>query len=425
MPRMRFLPLAVVGAALLGCELEKVNVPPPTPIIVVQAVARPDQPQQWVLIEKTFNGTDDLGQIDFIPGGNPPAVPVEGATVTLANLSLPTDPCGSSVTLLESLGPPGQTQPGVYWSDVACPTMRPGDTLELRIVADGDEVTGRTVIPGTNRMMLGITDGSQSVTMPGPALPFNRDVDTLVAEVEPIGGRILTIELRERVYDERPEFIAGRSTLFWVDSTALTLPGDFLNIFEADFDEPGELVPDLFNAGRMYTATVAYADQAYHDYMRSRNSPLTGRGFISNIDGGFGFFASLTAERNDLRVVANVDDPREGEYRMTGTVEGVPVTIDWELYLNRGPDTTLTPFSSFVVGDWVLGPFDAWTVGTLRGNGLTSFLLQPTGDTLQDGSPELRQWELMGSLSSTAETEITVRNETGVVGELTAVKTGG
>jgi hypothetical protein len=421
--RTRWIPLAAGGAALLGCELEKVNVPPPTPILVVQAVARPDQPQQWVLIEKTFNGSEDLGQTDFIPGGNPPAVPVEGATVTLANLSLPADPCGSSVTLLESLGPPDQTQPGVYWSGVACPTMRPGDALELRVVADGDEVTGRTVIPGTNGMVLRTADGS--VTMPGPALSFNRDSDTLVAEVDPIGGRILTIEVRERVYDERPEFVADRSTQFWVDSTALTLPGDFLNIFEAEFDDPGELIPDLFNAGRLYTATVGYADQNFHDYLRSRNSPLTGRGFINSIDGGFGFFASLTAERSDLRVVANVDDPREGEYRMTGTVEGVDVTIDWELYLNRGPDSTLTPFSSFVVGDWVLGPFDAWTVGTLRRNGLTTFLLQPTGDTLQDGSPELRRWELMGSLSPTAATTVNVRNETGAVGELTAVKTGG
>jgi hypothetical protein len=423
MLRLRWILLAALGAAPLGCELETVNVPPPSPILVVQAVARPDQPQQWVLVEKTFNGTRNLGQTSFIPGGAPPAVPVEGATVTLSNLSFPADPCGSSVTLLESLGPPDQTQPGVYWSDVACPAMRPGDTLELRIVADGEEVTGRTVIPGTNGMVLRTADGS--VTMPGPTLLFNRDVDTLVAEVDPIEGRTLTIEVRERVYDERPQLVAETSTQFWVDSTALTLPGDFLNLFEAEFEDPGELIPDLFNAGRLYTATVGYADQNFHDYLRSANSPLTGRGFISSIEGGFGFFASLTAERNDLRVVGDLDDPREGGYRMTGSVEGVDVTIDWELYLNRGPDSTLTPFSSFVVGNWVLGPYDAWTVGTLRGTGMTTFLLQPTGDTLQDGSPELRRWELGGNLSPTAETTVTVRNETGAVGELTAVKTGG
>ena len=415
--------LAGIGAALLGCELDTVNVPVASPIVIVQGVARPDQPQQWILVERSFNGTGSLGDPSFIPGMNPPGVPVEGASVTLSNLSFPTDPCGSSVTLDESLGPPERIQPGVYWSPTACPTMRPGDTLELRIVADNDVVTGRTAIPGTNGILLRTADGQ--VTMPGPALPFNRDIDTLVAEVDPIAGRTLMIEVRERVFDQSPELVSETSTQFWADSTALTLPGDLQNLFEAEFEEPGEFVPDLFNAGRLHTVTVAYADQNFHDYLRSANSPLTGRGFISSVEGGFGYFGSLTAERNDLRVVGNIDDAREGEYRMSGMVEGVSVTIDWELYLNRGPDSTLAPFSSYVVGTWVLGAYDAWTVGTLEGSNMTTFLVQPTGSTTPEGAPELRRWELTGLLRPSAETTITVRADTGVVGTLTAVKTDG
>jgi hypothetical protein len=421
--RPGWIPLAGISVAFLGCELDEVNVPIPSPIIVVQGVARTDQPQQWVLIEWSFNGSGDLGQPPFIPGANPPAVPVEGATVTLTNLSFPADPCGSSGTMEESLGPAERIQPGVYWSAAGCPTMRPSDTLELRIVADGDVVTGRTVLPGTNGMMLRTADGS--VTMPGPTLTFNRDVDTLFAEVDPIGGRVLTIEVRERVYDQSPELISASSTQFWVDSTALTLPGNLLNLFDADFDEPGELVPDLFNAGRLYTVAVAYADQNFHDYLRSANSPLTGRGFIRSVEGGFGYFGSLTAEQNNLRVVGNVDDPREGEYRMTGMVEGVNVSLDWELYLNSEPDDSTTPFSSYVVGNWVPGAYDAWAVGTFDGSDMTTFLVHPTGVVTPEGALELRWWELTGLLSPTAQTTVTVRTDTGTVGTLSAVKTGG
>ena len=420
MSSSRWILLAAFGTTQLGCELDKVNVPTASSIVVVQAVVRPDQQLQWILIERTFNGTDNLGQPSFIPGSSPPAVPVEGATVTLTNLSLPADPCGSPVTMLESLGPPDRIQPGVYWSTTGCPTMRPGDTLELQIVADADLVTGRTVIPGTNGMVLRTASGL--VTMPGPALTFNRDVDTLAAEVDPIEGRVLTIEVRERVFDQSPEFVSASSTQFWVDSTALTIPGDLQNLFEAEFDEPGESIPDLFNAGRLYTVTVAYADQNFYDYLRSANSPLTGRGFISSVEGGFGFFGSLTAEQNDLRVVGDIDDAREGEYRMTGVVDGVNVTLDWELYLNRALNTNSMPFSSYVVGGWVLGGYDAWTIGTFQGKDMTTFIVQPTGVFTPEGVPELRFWELRGLLSSTAPTTITVRGDSGVVGTLTAVK---
>lgn len=168
MLRLRGILLAAVGIALVGCELEEVVVPSPSPIVIVQAVARPDQPQQWVLVERSFSGTENLGQPPFIPGVNPPAVPVEGAAVTMSNLNFPADPCGATVTMLESAGPPARRQPGIYWSGTACPTMRPGDTLELRIVADEDVVTGRTVVPGANQITLTTADGS--VTMPGPEI---------------------------------------------------------------------------------------------------------------------------------------------------------------------------------------------------------------------------------------------------------------
>ena len=405
---------------LTGCELEEVTVPASQTIVIVQSVLRTDQTQQWILVERTFNGTTGGGVEEFLPGGTVP-VPVEAAAVTVTNLSLPGDPCGPEVTFLESAGPPGSIQAGTYWAPPGCPTMRPGDTLELVVVASPARVIGRTTVPGTNAMQLASAD--DSVTLPGPALPFNRDVDTLRAAVDPITGRVFSIEIRERIFAETPEYISDASTQLWVDADTLTLPGEFLNVFDADFDEPGEVIPDLFNAGRLYTATLSYADDNFYDYLRSANSPLTGRGYINNLEGGFGLFASMTAARNEVRVVGNVDDAREGVYRMTGVVEGVPVTLDWELYLNKGSDSTDTPFSSYVAGDWVLGAYDAWTIGTFQGSDMTTFLVQPTGVITPEGTPELRQWELTGILSPTAQTTITVRGDSNaVVGTLTAVK---
>jgi hypothetical protein len=380
---------------------------------------RADQPQQWILLERTFTGTVSGFATGFVPGSEV-ALPLEGADVTISNLSFPEDPCGASVRLLENAGPPGSLQPGVYWSPDACPTIRPGDTLELLVVSGDDRVTGRTVIPGTNRMVL--STGSDSVMVPGPALEFNRDADTLLATVDPIGGRALIVEIRDRIFAETPDFKAEASSQFWVNGTALTVPGDFFDLEHFDDDEDDEPLLDLFNAGRWLAATLAYADQNFYDQLRSFNSPLTGRGFINNLDGGYGYFGSMTAARNNLRVIGNVDDPREGTYHMTGTVEGVAVSVDWELYLNSGTDDSEPPFSSFVVGDWVFGPYDAYVVGTFSGSSITTYIVQPTGGVTPEGEMELGFWEITGDLSPTGSTTLAVRVDGAEVGTLTATK---
>ncbi len=397
-------------------------VDPPETIVVVQGVMRSDQPQQWILIERTFNGT--IGEIDtgLLPGTGV-AVPLEGADVTIANLSFPGDPCGASVSLLESAGPPDRLQPGAYWAPIACPTIRAGDTLDLLVVSGDDRVTGRTVVPGTNRMVL--EAGGESVIVPGPVLEFNRDADTLLASVDPNGGRVLIVEIRERPVVETLEQAALTSSLFWADATELTLPGDLLDVLE-DLEALGDEDPrDLFNAGRLHAATVAYADQNFYDQLRSFNLEITGRGFINNLEGGWGFFGSMTVAQTDLRVIGDVDDPVEGLYRTTGTVEGVAVTLDWELYFNRlteDPDDTGTGFSTFLEGDWVLGPYDSWTTGTVSGTSVETFIEQPTGAMTPEGEPEVRRWEIIGGLSSTGPSTMTVFLEGVDVGTLTATK---
>ncbi len=412
-----------LGLWSVGCGFGDSPTDPPVDspetIVVVQGVVRADQPQQWILVERTFNGTVGDTTGGLLPGAGV-AVPLEGAQVTITNLSFPADPCGANVALIESAGPPDRLQPGAYWAPIGCPTIRAGDTLDLVVVFGDDQVTGRTVVPGTNGFAL--EAGGESVVVPGPVLEFNRDADTLLASVDPTGGRALIVEIRERPAVETLEQVASASSFFWADATELTLPGDFLDIFQDFGDLTDGDPPDLFNAGRLHTATVAYADQNFYNQLRSSNRTTTGRGFINNLEGGWGFFGSLTAAQTDLRVIGDVDDPREGLYRATGTIEGVPVALDWELYLNRLTGDTGAQFSTFLEGNWVLGPYDSWTTGTFSGTNLSTFIEQPTGGMTPEGQPEVRRWELIGNLSATGSSSLTVRVDRVQIGTLTATR---
>ena len=92
-----------------------------------------------------------------------------------------------------------------------------------------------------------------------------------------------------------------------------------------------------------------------------------------------GVFGSIVAAVNDLRVVSDLDDGREGGYQMTGLVDGVAVDITLELYVAAAGEDT-TSMAAFVEGDWVLGDLDTSADGFFRGNNmaLTVYQLDPT-----------------------------------------------
>ena len=115
-----------VGLWAAGCGDDNSTDPAvdsPETIVVVQGVLRADEPQQWILVERTFNGTIGGEALGLLPGAGL-AVPVEGAVVTITNLTFSGDPCGTNVPLLETAGPADRLQPGAYWSPVGCPTIR-------------------------------------------------------------------------------------------------------------------------------------------------------------------------------------------------------------------------------------------------------------------------------------------------------------
>ena len=415
------LAAAVLSAA---CGLTDLEGDRPETVVVVQGVVRADQPQQFVILERTFNGSlnasADGFPSGFVPGGGV-AVPLEGAQVTISNLSLPADPCGRNVALTESAGPADRLQPGAYWSPDGCPTLRPSDTLELRVVAGDDRVMGRTVMPGVNRMTVEI--GGVPADVPGPVLVFNRDVDTMRVAVDPIAGRAIMLGIRDRLSVESPQDVAQGSHQFFSDSTALTLAGDHLDVF-ADLEDP----PDLFDAGRFVRVTVGYADRNFYDQLRSFNLPITGRGFINHIEGGFGHFSSMVAADIDVRVVAEIDDPREGRYRLAGSLEGVPVSLEWDVYFNRrslsrglfgtGEEQN---FSSFLEGQWVTGPMDSWTTGFFLAGVVETTIRVVTG-VVTEGRPEVLYWHLIGDFNVGSSSSLDVQVDGQVIGRLTLSK---
>ena len=95
-----------------------------------------------------------------------------------------------------------------------------------------------------------------------------------------------------------------------------------------------------------------------------------------------GVFGSIVAAANDLRVVSDLDDQREGGYQMTGLVEGVAVDISLELYVAAAGEDT-TNMAAFVQGDWVLGALDTSADGFIHGGtmALTVYQLDPTDPT--------------------------------------------
>lgn len=389
--------------------------PTPDPLIVVQGVLRPSAAQQWVLVEKTFNGTSPRGgEFGVIPGAEV-EIPVSGASVRLSNVSFPADPCGTETVMTESAAPAEQAQPGVYFATGGCPTLRQGDTITLTIEAEGQTVTGRTVIPAANSFS--IATGAESHAVPGPRVNFNRDADTLSFGVDATEGRMLLVEVGERRFGNDRRFLTFEHAQFWVDGNELSLPGDAPNLFD-DFDED-DPIPPLFRAGRYYRVTTAWTDQNFMDQLRSENSEITGRGFINSIDGGYGFLGSMLAAETTLRVVGDFDTPLEGRYAIEGTVDSVAVSLEMELYRNGGAAAG-SGVSTLFDGNWVFGAYDAWAPGTLVDDLANINVFQPTGGTTAEGAPEVRLWEVRGRLRADAQSTLAVVVDGIRVGEVTA-----
>lgn len=362
------LMLVVASSAILAtaCNLAEVEIPLGDPVVVVHAVMRPDHPLssygcQFVVLESSFIGTIDFPYtIDgAIPIGGSPPLALEEATVLLRNLDFDDENCPDTTALSEV---PGDFRlpdlEGVYWTRPFCPGMRAGDRIELTVITpEGETISGVTRLPGMAGAYLAVSDdslsfGTDSVTT------VNRDRDTVRVHVDPVAGRLLQLDMFR--VGELDMFLAEDripTAQILVDTVSVALPGDLADVFARGEGD------DLMRAGREYVLTVSLTDTNYYDFTRSRSNDYTGRGFINHLSGGVGVFGSLVSTSTRLHVTGDFDDPRDGEYHIQGSVQGVDVDATLTAYVHRTTDST--EVSAFLDGDWLQersGVWEPWQV---------------------------------------------------------------
>ncbi|MFQ5549673.1 MAG: hypothetical protein ACE5FJ_00375 [Gemmatimonadales bacterium] len=313
----------LLGALVAGCELTEVTVPNGEPVVVVQAVVRPDLPTQTVFVERSFTGQANIvNNVD----------PIVTATVSVRNLTRPALSCAPDVVF--SLQDPNR---GRYDSPAGCLRSDPGDTLELTVDVPGEGlVMGRLEVPGIRRLLT----WNNGVPLPrgGIAFQLNRETDTLRFLVEPWSGEVVEVETQSLV----GLGILDRRSSFFLDSMAFQVPGNM----SVDVEDG---IP-LFRAGRFTTLAIGLGDENYFRFLLTRNDPIVGRGFDNRLAGGIGVFGALEAQIFSVRTVGTIDDEREGSYRLSGSMGAEVVDVELELYLADGGD--VSGFSAFFTGVW-------------------------------------------------------------------------
>jgi hypothetical protein len=335
------LAAALLLASLGGCRFREVLAAPPgAPVLEVESVLTTADTVQTVLVEWAQAGDTTVG--------------VSGATVQLTDST----PRGCATPVVQLAEAPAGTaaRPGAYTGRF-CP-LAAGDRVLLRVTTpDGAVVTGATVVPGLGAVALRV--GGLMATAPD-TLTMDRSRDSVVVNASLVAARALEVEAVRTSAGETP--ILDVAT----DTSALVVPGDLVRLRDSS--------RSVFRAGAYYRLTVAAMDTNYFDFSRSATNPLTGSGFINHLTGALGVFGSVAPATWVLKVVAPQFDPREGVYRLTGTVAGAPVDVTWDVY---GDPIDTTSFRAFVDGQWAGGPLHTDANGEFGGAGFQGTMFAP------------------------------------------------
>ena len=329
---------AVMLTALLamGCKLtEELPAPASPPFLVVHSLLNASYSRQFVIVERSTNNNIRAG--------------ISGAVVRLTHRTPPPGCASPTVQLPELASPqPGVPGPGIYLTLSLC-ALRPGDKVDLRVeTPDGSVVTGTTTVPGIddNSIRVGNATTGPSTT----TITLDRTRDSLAISMR----RSLSPGMQVEAYQDALGGLLTYRTM--QKGNLLTIAGNLVD----PFDDEGRTV---FRAGAYYLLGVAAVDTNYYDYVTSGADPFTGRGFINHLKGAVGIFGSVTVNNYRLKVLAPQTDPREGVYRITGTLAGTPVNITWDLYQDvlgaesiDGNEPVFRAFSGFVEGTWIDGP---------------------------------------------------------------------
>lgn len=288
-PRVRALRIVPLLGALVvcGCEIERVAIPPTTPVIALHGILSATAGTQVVLLERTRSGT--VPSYDLVDG-------------------VLSEPLAEKDALVELLTPSGRTL--VATEDDERPENRgrgagiyrfalPGDSLErggeyrLRVVTSGgDTLSAATRVPSG-------AAASQPVQR-----TFDRSRDTVTLEWAAVAGA--------RSYFVRIETPFGPRS-FFTDSTRVRLTGGLRNVSL-------NTLPRVFVPGFAQAVTVSAVDANYYDWYRTHNERISGTGIVERVEGGIGLFGSLVRLRfEDLQVVVPQVEPVAGGFDFSGT----------------------------------------------------------------------------------------------------------
>lgn len=374
-PLRRFGGLVVGAVLLAGCELDAVNVTPPTAAVVVHAVLNADANEQIILVESSLTGRvaiDTTRRFDPLdPIASAGGEPLVNADVRL----LAGDDTVGAVAAETRVSGRGTGRYVVSRQQLA---VRPGSRYRLRVrTADGREVTGETLVPGAPP---GWTPGSGAVATP---TSFARDRDTLQLTWSAVEGA--------RTYAVRVETPFGPWALF-SDSTRFSLSGSLRNFF-------ADGLPSVWLPGWKQIASVVAVDRNFYDYNRSGNDPFGGTGLISSVRGGLGLFGSMVGlVRREVSVVERDRTPLDAAW--TGVTDN-NLAVVFDLWVD-----VAAPAASSVTGRQ-RSP-EQFIIGTLAGENLRLALLssRSSADTAALFSGRLLGDSLVGTWDARFDTRL-------------------
>lgn len=310
---------AITAAALLalaaGCELVSEPIRATRGGLVVHAVLNPSVCPQHVLVEELLTGlrtpvlTQDSEDEIRLAGG----IPVTDARVVIRRQGV--DSAVGRQRLL-----PNGTPTGVYVIDNdRCPGtgahrlgVRPGDGYDLFVTTpSGRRVTGATRIPRPTATPAHI----------GPQL-YNVDTDSFRIEARPA-------DLADR-------YILSVNKTRW-GAITLRVQGPHVQVrgqlrYAFDFEEA-----NVFWPGMLHRVVLAATDRHYGDYVMTWSDPLTGRGQVHGVVGGFGLFGSVSPLGSILLdVTADEDHPVEGQWQRIAPADGATPYPILRLYVDDG-----------------------------------------------------------------------------------------
>lgn len=294
--------IAALLLLLSSCELDPTSAAEQPVGLVVHAVLNPGSDYYTILVEQSLGGRvtlDTTQQLDPVePILSSGGIPVSQATVRITRLGnnesatgkedadYRSDHRGHGVYRFRNVAKGGLAVPDSVRNYLE---ILRGGGYALRVEWRGIVVTGRTTIPTPTR-------GVPQVQ--GRPI-FNRDHDSLIVNFPRADDAARTVLRVATPY--------GPFSLF-SDSARIVVPGRLRNPFATGF-------PSAFVPGFQSSVVLAAVDTNYFDYYRTVNSPFTGTGLITHLQGGSGLFGSfLPLDERRLDITADYVDPLDGRY---------------------------------------------------------------------------------------------------------------